>query len=450
MSMDIPAAINFFKGHPSFRLLPNKPIAEATAELLGAQTRDYDDDTRNRHPLTYGSNEGALWVRDSICHFNNDETFRFPAGDKARSKPEFLNLNSGASYGVLTVLLQTTLPHTGYTRQAFVVTPTYFLINDCFIDAGFASKVTAIDEVGEDRINLAYLEQKLEQFENESGHENDKDALKKINNPLNKIPKKVYKYVLYCIPTFSNPSGNSYSTETKLKLISLARQYDMLIIADDVYDMLDYQKPLDELPCPPKRLVHLDRETNNDPNSYGNTVSNATFSKLIAPGLRFGYHETITNRLAEQFSNGGANMSGGTPSQLNSMIVGTMLQNGSAAKVLNGLRAVYAERSEALYRSIKEFLPKSTEFHLPKGGFFSWLTLPQGYNAKEIGQKLQEQYSVVLANGSDFEVIGDTRNWGDSSIRMSISFLETDKIIEGIQLLGKVCAEYAEEKGLDF
>lgn len=448
--MDAPAAINFFKGHPSFRLLPSKPIAEATMQLLGTPSRDYDSDTQNRHPLTYGSDEGALWVRESICHFNNDETFRFPAGDKARSKPEFLNLNSGASYGVLNVLLQTTLPHTGYTRQAFVVTPTYFLINDCFIDAGFASKVTAIDELGEGKINLAYLEQKLEQFENESGHENDKDALKMISNPLKHFPKKVYKYVLYCIPTFSNPTGDSYSIETKLKLINLARQYDMLIIADDVYDMLNFQKPLDELPCPPKRFVHLDRETNSDPNSYGNTVSNATFSKLIAPGLRFGYHETVTNKLAEQFSKGGANVSGGTPSQLNSMIVGTMLQNGSAAKVLNGLRTVYAERSEALYHSVKEFLPKSTKFDLPKGGFFSWLTLPQGYNAKEIGQKLQEKYSVVLANGSNFEVIGDTRNWGDSSIRMSISFLETDEIIKGIQLMGEICAEYAQEKGLDF
>ena len=106
MSMDAPAAINFFKGHPSFRLLPNKVVAEAAAQLLVTGDRDYDADTLNRHPLTYGSDEGALWVREAITRFNNDETFRFARDDKARSRPEFLNLSSGASYGVLSILLQ--------------------------------------------------------------------------------------------------------------------------------------------------------------------------------------------------------------------------------------------------------------------------------------------------------------------------------------------------------
>lgn len=449
MSMDVPVAINLFKGHPSFRLLPTRLVSEATTELLEGSSRDYDDDTENRHPLTYGSDEGALWVREAITKFNNDKTFRFAPDDKARSRPEFLNLNSGASYGMLSILLQSTLAHTGFTRQAFIVTPTYFLINDCFADAGFASKVTAIDEDGKGSIDLALLEQKLEQFESESSNSNDEDKLKVICNPEKPILKKVYKYVIYCIPTYSNPSGESYSTATKLKLIDIARRYDMLIIADDVYDMLDFSPPFDSLPHPKKRFVHLDRETLEDPNGYGNTVSNATFSKLIAPGLRFGYHETATSKLAQQLSKGGANTSGGTPSQLTSMIIGTMLQNGSAAKVLSELRSTYAGRAEVLADSVTRYMPRGTKFDKPAGGYFSWLTLPPGYDAKEIGQILKARHGVLVANGSNFEVIGDGRNWGKSSMRLSISFLESDEIQKGIRCLGQVCSEYAKEKKLE-
>lgn len=450
MSMDAPAAINFFKGHPSFRLLPSKVVAEAAAQLLVTGDRDYDADTLNRHPLTYGSDEGALWVREAITRFNNDETFRFARDDKARSRPEFLNLNSGASYGVLSILLQATLAHTGYTRQAFIVSPTYFLINDCFIDAGFGSKITAIDEDGQGSIDLALLERKLQEFEDEFSEEEDQEKLQAINDPAKAVPKKIYKYVIYCIPTYSNPTGTTYSTETKLKLIEIARKYDMLIIADDVYDMLDFSPPFDNLPQPKKRFVHLDRETNNDPESYGNTISNATFSKLIAPGLRFGYHETVTGKLAGQLSHGGANTSGGTPSQLNSMIVGTMLKNGSAAILLNQLRSTYAERAETMYAAVKRYLPKNTKFEKPQGGYFSWLTLPQDYNAHEIGKRLQQEFQVTVANGDHFEVKGDTRGWGKSSMRLSLSFLECNEIEEGIKSMGKICSAYAKERDLVF
>lgn len=444
--MDAPAAINFFKGHPAFRLLPNKEILEATTELLTPATRPYDADTENRHPLTYGSDLGALWVREQIARFNNEKIFHVN-----HTKPEFLNLTSGASYGILNVLLQTSLPHTGYTKQAFIVTPTYFLINDCFIDAGFGGKLTAIDETMGDEydLNLELLETNLKSFAEE---EDEKESISCIQrDKIGVENKKIYRFVMYCVPTFSNPSGNTYSLKTKLKLIELARRYDMLIISDDVYDLLDYEQFLDVLPHVPKRFVHLDRETSTHPeNSFGNTLSNATFSKIIAPGLRFGYTESISNKLVLQLSRGGANTSGGTPSQLNSMIVGTMLKNGLVDKVLHNLRQTYKERSVVMYESIKRWLPRKTQCQLQKGGYFTWITLPLGYDAVEIGKMLNDKYQVVLANGSNFEVIGNERKWGERSVRLSISFLETQDIRAGIKAWGSVCQEYASEHGLIF
>ena len=447
MSMDAPAAINFFKGHPSYRLLPNREIVAATTALLTPTSRDYDEDTTNRHPLTYGSDEGAYWVRQAICDFLNERVFKLPTDSKARSTPECLNLDAGASYGMLSVLLQSTLAHTGYTRQAFIVSPTYFLINSCFIDAGFAGKLTAIDEVGKDSIDFETLERKIQECE--AGENNDDTH--PIDNPIAKSKKKVYRYVLYTVPTYSNPTGHTYSQETRMRLIQLARKYDMLIVADDVYDILNYDQDLsasDEmLPTPPKRLVQLDRETRDETRDdpYGNTVSNATFSKLIAPGLRFGYHETVNSKLAYQLSEGGANVSGGTPSQLNSMIVGTLLKDGTACHILRNLIKTYKERGEVLYNAVKEYLPAGTDCDSMHGGYFIWITLPEGYDMREVERRLNEQYGVILANGSNFEVIGDAKGWGQRSARLSISFLEKDVIEEGIRLLGKICSEYQPE-----
>ncbi|SMN21688.1 similar to Saccharomyces cerevisiae YER152C Protein with 2-aminoadipate transaminase activity [Maudiozyma saulgeensis] len=453
MSMDAPASLNFFKGHPSFRLLPNKEIIDATTDLLSPDKRFYDSDTENRHPLTYGSDQGALWVRNTICSFLNDDIFKLPKDSNLRSTPECLNLNSGASYGILSILLQSTLAQTGYTRQAFIISPTYFLINNCFIDAGFSGKLTAIDEIGCDTIDFVTLEKKLQECENQAS---SGDSTECIDNPQSDKKKKVYKYVIYTVPTYSNPSGHTYSEETRLRLIKLARKYDMLIIADDVYDILNYDQDISKnsklLPTPPKRFVHLDRQTwsSTEDDPFGNTISNATFSKLIAPGLRFGYHETVTPKLAYQLSEGGANISGGTPSQLNSMIVGTMLKNGSATNVLRHLISTYKERGEVLYTCVKRWLPQETDCDVIHGGYFVWITLPDDYNMEEIQRRLNAEHNVILANGSNFEVIGDPKGWGKRSARLSISFMEKEEIQEGIRLLGSVCREYATELGLPF
>ena len=81
------------------------------------------------------------------------------------------------------------------------------------------------------------------------------------------------------------------------QLVRLAREFDALIITDDVYDFLQWSPdPAKTLPQPDHaylpRLVDVDRYLDGGPqDEWGNVVSNGSFSKLIGPGMRTGWAE---------------------------------------------------------------------------------------------------------------------------------------------------------------
>lgn len=78
-------------------------------------------------------------------------------------------------------------------------------------------------------------------------------------------------------------------------LVRLARNYDALVLTDDVYDFLQWpsvpERPLPEHACLP-RLVDIDRYLDGGPvDEWGHTMSNGSFSKIIGPGVRTGWAE---------------------------------------------------------------------------------------------------------------------------------------------------------------
>ncbi|GMM38557.1 2-aminoadipate transaminase [Saccharomycopsis crataegensis] len=436
-------AINFFPGHPSPRLLPRKQILQASTNVLfpsddsPINNKTYLDGLQ-RDPLSYGTDEGSLWVREAIAAWTNKK-FHI-SGQSGQVEPEFINLTNGASYGVLNALLQTTLAHTGYTRQAFITSPCYYLINDCFIDAGFKGKITAVEEGHDGQLDLQFLEHQL-QLHEAAQNSSPESTLEIINSDKDaRAWKKIYKYVIWCVPTFSNPGGMSMSLDNRMKLLELARKYDMLIISDDVYDLLDYRATA-QPPLP--RFDILDRQTlpngdDDDNDGYGNVISNVSFSKLVAPGLRFGCQVTATHKLSYQLSQGGANTSGGTPSQFNANITGNLMITGELDKIIENFQKVYGERSQIMVESIKKYLPADCILQGGEGGYFMWLTFPDSLNCKKVCEEAKRR-GVNLANGDNFEVDANRKGWGTTSVRLSISFLEKEDIAQGIKILGEVC-----------
>jgi len=155
-------------------------------------------------------------------------------------------------------------------------------------------------------LDFGYLTSFLEKDKNNSAQPfvSYEDGISPIRT---KKTKHLYRYVLYCVPTFSNPSGTTLDMTSRRKLVEIARQFDILLITDDVYDFLDYSE--EKLKSPIKRLVTIDNELGVESNDKGHTLSNCSFSKLLGPGLRCGWAESATPILAREMGESGANHS---------------------------------------------------------------------------------------------------------------------------------------------
>ena len=217
---------------------------------------------------------------------------------------ENILITGGASTGLNTVLQKVTWP--GYTRRIFMIAPTYYLAAGIFkgnepskdgidVDCGYSQRITGIPE-DDEGVNLSILQSHLDNFEGDD--ETEKPVWQKWT----------YRYVFYGVPTFSNPTGCIMSlsrrkhlievSNFRSKLTQLDRKYNMLLITDDVYDLLTYTSD----PIPP-RLVTLDSLSTEE--GFGNTISNCTFSKLLAPGLRFGFiqgRKSLIHELSTQYA----------------------------------------------------------------------------------------------------------------------------------------------------
>jgi DNA-binding transcriptional MocR family regulator len=91
------------------------------------------------------------------------------------------------------------------------------------------------------------------------------------------------------------------SLRRRIELVRVAREFDALIITDDVYDFLQWPSSrspstssLDKAILP--RIVDIDRYIDGGAeragaDGFGNAASNGSFSKICGPGLRTGWVE---------------------------------------------------------------------------------------------------------------------------------------------------------------
>ncbi|KAI9831041.1 MAG: hypothetical protein M1819_005279 [Sarea resinae] len=427
--------INLLRGWPNPALLPVSRIRPAAEAALS-------DPSVSTPGLLYGPDPGYEPLREQVAQWL---TSFYDTREPILA--ERICITGGASQNLACLLQVFTDPI--YTRNVWMVAPTYFLACRIFEDSGFHGKLRAVPE-DEQGINLEILKDGLEKSE-------EKAQLQGNVKPTLKPPRpwsKIYRHIIYAVPTFSNPSSTTMSLNRRQELVRLARRYDALIVTDDVYDCLQWstspgngQAPLRKAVEP--RIVDVDRYLDGGaerPGSdgFGNAVSNGSFSKIVGPGFRTGWAEG-TEKMAHGVSQTGSSRSGGAPSQLSATFVAELLKSGDLnTHIETSLLPAYASRYRKMSAAIEKHLsPLGVRSAQPGrevvGGYFIWLELPDYLSADNVAARAKDVENLIVAQGSLFEVYGDeAAATFPRSIRVCFSWENEDRLTESIERLARV------------
>ena len=154
-----------------------------------------------------------------------------------------------------------------------------------------------------------------------------------------------------------------------------------------------------------------------------------TFSKLMAPGLRVGWTVAPPEMIARMIqlkSDGGS-------CPLTQRIITEFLAAGRLASHIERVQAAYRQNRDAMVTALRRELPDAT-FDIPDGGYYVWLTLPEGVDSDRLARAASECGVTVLA-GSKFFANADAPH-SKNHLRIAYSHATPDEVDDGIRRLG--------------
>ncbi len=362
----VPDMIDLGRGDPNPSLFPMDALRRAAEERFKQGDASF---------LQYGTEQGDGYFRLALAQFLS-RNYGMPI------QSENIFVTAGVSSAL--DLLCTVFTQSGDT--IFVEEPTYFLAPKIFADHHLNIVPISTDENG---LDIEALEEKLTKHK----------------------PK-----LLYTIPIHHNPTGATLTEQCRAKLIELAQQYDFLIVADEVYQLLSYSN---QVPQSFAKYIHLE-----------NILSLGSFSKILAPGLRLGWIQTHPRNIQRLIASGLLD-SGGGMNPFASAVVRGVIESGDLDNHIQNLINTYHPRLLKMDSLLRDYLPDLT-YATPRGGYFFWLRLPEGMDATQLREKAK-LYNVGVRQGALFSCDNGLRNY----IRLCFAYYDEAQIEEGILRLRK-------------
>ncbi|KQP63669.1 aminotransferase-like domain-containing protein [Nocardioides sp. Leaf285] len=221
---------------------------------------------------------------------------------------------------------------------------------------------------------------------------------------------------LYTIPNFHNPAGITLSAERRPRILDICRREGVLVLEDNPYGLLGFDQE-------PMRALRADEAEG--------VIYLGSFSKTFAPGFRVGWalapHPVREKLVLAQES---ATL---CPPQFSQMAVSAYLANHDWQGQIKQFREMYRERRDAMVSALEDLMPAACQWNVPDGGFYVWLTLPPGIDAKSMLPRAVTA-RVAYVPGTAFFADG----YGSSSMRLSFCYPTPERIREGVRRLAGV------------
>ena len=364
-------SINLASVSPTPDLFPIEEFKQALVEVL---------DRDGGKAFLYPEITGYEQLRESISKFLMDNY------DTKVSKDQIL-ITSGGQQGL--DIISKTLISPG--ECVFVENPTYSGALAAFKSRG--AKVVGIP-MNEDGIDLDLLKSYINRYK----------------------PK-----FLYIMTNYQSPTTYSYSEEKRLKLLSLARDYDFYIIEDDFLTDLHFD---DEKMMPLKSMDKLDK-----------VIFIKSFSKIFMPGVRIGFI-TLPNNLFTNIIKA-KHTTDVSSSGFLQRAFDLYLRKGYWKSHIDKVRRVYCEKYNIMTKELDRLQKYGIEYIKPKGGLSIWVKLPEALDAFSLYNECAENGLAIVPGKVFFTDESIYSNY----IRLSFSSVSNEELIEGLAILENIISK---------
>lgn len=368
----MPQVISFAGGLPAPELFPTEELKKVDDEVLTKE---------GKQAVQYGTTEGYLPLREKIVK-------RMYQAFMVDCSADEVMITSGSQQG-LSLLAQIFL---NKDDVVLVESPTYLGAINAFKLCGPQFVEVPTDEKG---IIPEELEKLLAQY-----------------GPRVRM--------MYVIPEFQNPTGITWPLERRKQFIDIINRYDFPVLEDNPYGELRYDG--EKVPS----LKSMDTK--------GNIVFLGSFSKIFMPGLRIAWmvaNPEIIDKIVKLKQAVDLQSSSFAQRQTSYYIDMYDLDTH-----VEKIKALYKTRRDLMCQTMKEEFPKEITFTYPEGGLFTWVTLPEGMDAKEMMPKVLDK-DVAYVPGGPFYPNGGHVN----HFRLNYSNMPEERIVEGIKRLADVLKE---------
>ena len=368
----MPQVISFAGGLPAPELFPTEELKKVDDEVLTKE---------GKQAVQYGTTEGYLPLREKIVK-------RMYQAFMVDCSADEVMITSGSQQG-LSLLAQIFL---NKDDVVLVESTTYLGAINAFKLCGPQFVEVPTDEKG---IIPEELEKLLAQY-----------------GPRVRM--------MYVIPEFQNPTGITWPLERRKQFIDIINRYDFPVLEDNPYGELRYDG--EKVPS----LKSMDTK--------GNIVFLGSFSKIFMPGLRIAWmvaNPEIIDKIVKLKQAVDLQSSSFAQRQTSYYIDMYDLDTH-----VEKIKALYKTRRDLMCQTMKEEFPKEITFTYPEGGLFTWVTLPEGMDAKEMMPKVLDK-DVAYVPGGPFYPNGGHVN----HFRLNYSNMPEERIVEGIKRLADVLKE---------